>query len=247
MSLLLNKVASIGLRLLPANPARIFLSQRGIRARQIIFRHKIPRYKKDLKNLPELTKLLVKPDNPQHIEDAIGLRRQKLAVYKEYLPEKFNTNLIESLFHPDNDIDRLLRLIDEHLFTMTSFYLATSFEAIDDMMRANLCDPSTVRVSPEFEKLCTRTLYKIRFFEADEILKLVKCLSTLRAPENTLIVQAALQMARHLVNDFNGDELDTLTEALEHIEPAQAELEGKSLLSLLKKVKSFKKENKLLT
>ena len=45
-------------------------------------------------------------------------------------------------------------------------------------------------VALEFKQLCDRSLLKMRFFEADEVLMLVICLSMIDLPEDTLLVQA---------------------------------------------------------
>ena len=147
------------------------------------------------------------------------------------MPTNSKPVLLEALLNPENDVDKLLRIIDQNLETMTSFYLGVSFEALDDVIRYNNCDPTTVAVSPEFERLCAKTLIKVRFFEAEEVLKLIMCLSHLRLSENLLICQAALQMARHLINDFNRDESDTLVSCLDKF---QIEDRDKSFIPALK-------------
>lgn len=145
-------------------------------------------------------------------DDAIRLRTQKLDVYKSFMPKNCDTTLIESLFNPNiTNVDQLLRLIDDNLDTMTSFYIAVSFEVLDDHMRSKFCDPCTVVVSPEFKRLCTKALYKMRYFESDEVIKVIKCLSTAKIPEDSLIGQAALKMARCLINDFEPQELKLLS------------------------------------
>lgn len=192
------------------------------------FRTKLPQYKKILGDLPPLTGPLT---NREPIEDPAKLRTEKLDTYLSYVPVGSNTNLLEAIFKAD-DVDKLLRIIDENLVTMTSFYLGLSFEALDDMMRANLCDPATVAVAPEFRHLCSKTIYKLRFFESDEVLKLLKCTATLRVPEDRLIVQALLEMARNHINDFTIKELKTLEESLQEFEPIRKGRE--SLLLVLK-------------
>lgn len=221
----------------------ITVPNRGVRGVIRPIRTKLPQYKKNLQNLPPLTGLLTeRVEEFVNIKDFKSLRLRKLAVYKEYMPVKSNTVLLEALFNPENDIDRLLRIIDDNLSSMNSFYLGISFEALCDMVRFGSCEPATILVSPEFKTLCSKTLLKVRFFEADEVLKLVKCLSSLHIPENTLIVQAAFQMARHLINDFNFEELESLLESLQTFEVIQDD--KKSLLIALKN--SIPKAIKLL-
>lgn len=195
-------------------------SRRHIKSVRKVFRTKLKPYKLDLGQLPPLTGLLTsateaKEEPGSHALQSLNdLWSHKMEVYKAFLPVNQKPVLLEALFNPQNDIDTLLRVIDENLISMTSFYVATSFEALDDMMRHGQCDISTVAVSPELKRLCARTLYKIRFFEADEVLKLLKCLATIRLPEEVLLSQAAFQMARHLINDFNLNELRTLSDCL---------------------------------
>lgn len=222
-------------KLLLATNLVMMINKRGIRAQNRIYRTSIPMVKNNLKNLPNLTGLLVSREQPANLSEAIQIREQKLSVYKSFMPFNADTNLIEALFHPDNDIDRLLRIIDENLITMTSFYIGVSFEVIDDMLRANLCEKSTVFVSPEFERLCRKALFKIRFFEADEILKLIKCLSTLQVPESTLLAQAAFQMTRHLINDLNLEELESLSDSLNTFKIEQ-ESDKSLLVALIKAI-----------
>lgn len=179
----------------------------------VMRRETLPRVKNNLKNLPRLTELLTSPPELRTLEDAIKLRQSKLEVYKAYMPLDSNTVLIESLFNrQNNDLDELLRIIDNNLDSMTSFYLAVSFEVIDDFIRAQLGDPLTVAVSPEFRRLIVKTLYKLRYFEADEVLKLIKCLSSVEVPKDCLIMQGALKMARCLINDFDQNELIALAD-----------------------------------
>ena len=198
------------------------LPRRNIRGVRRMFRQELPQYKTDLANLPPLTQLLTlnedtnsNLESSQLLKSLNELRVKKLDTYKFYLPIDQKPVLLEALLNTNNDIDRLLRIIDENLETMTSFYVAVSFEALDDMMRYHQCDIGTVIVSPELKRLCKRALYKIRFFEADEILKLIKCISTMDLPEESLLSQSAFQMARHLINDFNLDELETLSVCLD--------------------------------
>lgn len=230
---------------LPRLTPIIALSNRGIkRAQTIVMREKLPRYKKDTYNLPPLTDLMTKQLDNIQLNEAIELRTKKLNTYKEYLPSGTNVNYLEALFNENsNDIDQVLKIIDENLITLNSFHVAISFEVLSDLMEANLCDPMTIIVSPEFKRLCQRTIYKIRFFECDEVLKLLKCLSNLNTPEDTLLVQAGLQMARHHINDFNYDELVLLSRVLESfkeiIEPS------KSLLVMLKKIAPRARERQI--
>lgn len=234
----------------------LVLPRRNIRAVRRIFRQKLPQYKTDLGDLPPLTQLLTlkdesasDPDSSQLLKSLNELRTKKLETYKCYLPVNQKPVLLEALLSTDNDIDRLLRIIDENLETMTSFYIAVSFETLDDMMRYRQCDIGTVIVSPELKRLCKRALYKMRFFEADEILKLVKFISIIELPEESLLSQSAFQMARHLINDFNLDELETLSECLEKFKISDTS--KKSLLLALKDaipvVKVNQVEEKLLT
>lgn len=209
-------------------------NQRG--AKNVIFktiRTKLPKYKKNLARLPPLTDLLTRLDYTVDLKKIMNTRCEKLEVYKQYIPVGANTNYLEAIFHVDtNDSDRILEIIELNLETLNSFYLAVTFEALDDLMFAELCEPLDFAQSRVFKELCTKTLYKIRFFESDEVLKLLKCISRIGIAEDTLIVQAALQMARHHINDYNIKELDmlmlTLTRFKEIIEPS------KSLLVALK-------------
>lgn len=216
-------------RIFVSSPRLYTIITRGLRRDHRIFRTKLPKYKVNVSQVPPLTELLTNGN----AEDFLELRREKLEVYKKYIPERYNKNLLEALFNENSNIDYLLNVISENIETMTSFYLGVAFEALDDMMRAKLCQPETVAVSPEFRQLCTKTLYKIRFFEPDEILKLLKCVSTLRLPEDILLVQAALHMARNQINEYNLDELRTLSESLNSIRAVDAQ--DKSLLVAMKK------------
>lgn len=193
-------------------PTKIFT--RGASDQQKNLRQKLPQYKRILGDLPPLTGLLT---SQKVIEDAAKLRSEKLDIYLSYVPVGSNTNLLEAIFKADN-VDNLLSVIDANLITMTSFYIGISFEALDDIMRANLCDKATVAVAPEFRRLCSKAIYKMRFLEADEVLKLLKCLSTLKVPENMLIVQATLQMARNHINEFTIKELETLENAIDQFD-----------------------------
>lgn len=217
-------------------PNLLFLrfSRRNIKAIKRIPRTELPRYKINLRNLPPLTELLTNPGDITDINVAIRIRVEKLNIYKKYLPVGSNTNLIEALFSPENDIDKLLRIVDDNLETMSSFYIGLSFEVLSDMVEGQLCDPDTILFSPEFKKLCKKTLYKLRFFEADELLKLIKCLSYLDIPENTLLVQASFNMTRHLINDFSEPELQALSVSLEKFKPIEDEKIG--LLNALKSI-----------
>lgn len=157
------------------------------------------------------------------------LRKEKLEVYKQYLPDRSNTNLLEALLHPENnDFDKLLRIIDHNLVTMNSFYVGVSFEVLNDSVELDLCHPSTIAASPEFKHLCEKSLYKLRFFESDELLKVIKCLVNVGVPKDTLIVQGTLQMIRHLINDFEVQELQALSATLEKMPSVDHRIEGES-------------------
>lgn len=228
--------------------AYTIITKRGVRRGQPkIFRTKLPKYRTETYGLPPLTSLLTSP-KPLGItlQQAIQIRLEKLEIYKKYLPTDSNTNYIEALFNKQsNDIDDVLKIIDANLNTLNSFYTAISFEVLNDLIEANLCDPMTILVSPEFKRLCKKTIFKVRFFESDDLLKLIKCLSNLSISENTLIVQAALQMTRHHINDFNYDELLSLRDSLNKFEE---KIEApKSLLVALKNItpKALERQIKL--
>lgn len=216
---------------------------RGLRGMIKPQRTRLHKYQKNILNLPPLTQLLVASIESKSLEKAKELRVEKLAVYKSYMPNDNNFTLLEALFHPNHDVGQLLQVIEANLESMNSFYIAISFEVLDDMMRAQLCHVATVIVSPEFRKLCTKALYKMRFFESDEILKIIKCLSTIQVPENSLIAQAALQMSRYLLNDFDEHELKALGQALEQMK-VQHEPK-KSLLEAIKKAQQILLQSKL--
>lgn len=211
------------------------VSSRGIKAEKKIFRTKLPRYKIDLGSLPPHSELLTQEEDPtvSDVHSHGQLMSEKLTVYKQFQPPGTKTILLEALFKPDNDVDQLLRIIDENLLTMSSYYIALSFEVLDDMMRFNPDTRSTIAVSPELKRLATRALYKLRYFEADELLRLIKCVSRLGMPEDTLLVQSALQMTRHLINDFEPDELKCLEKYLERFEVIDTS--EKSLLAAIKR------------
>jgi len=215
-------------------------SKRGVRAVRIVRRTRLPRFRRDLGDLPPLTEHLTLGSKTDHdftgqlgIENSLkDLWNKKLQVYKAYMPDNFKPVLLESMYDASNDIDKTLRLIDLNLETMTSFYVANSFEIISDQVHFEPSYKDTVLVSPEFKRLCKKTLLKMRFFESDELLKLIICLSRLQLPENTVIVQSTLQMIRHLINDFNYEELDSLKSTLESFEVIDNS--KKNLLVILK-------------
>lgn len=214
-------------------PSQTLIINRGLKAEKKLFRTKLPRYKLDLGSLPPLTELLTQTELCDNVTTLEQLFSEKLTVYKQYLPSDTKHVLLEALFNPSNDIDQLLRIIDENLPTMTSFYIATSFEVLDDMMRYHPDIVETVAVSPELRRLATRALYKVRYFDSDELLKLIKCATTLGMPEDTLLVQSGLQMIRHLINDFEPDELKSLEEHLEKFKVIDSS--DRSLLVAIKK------------
>lgn len=207
-------------KILTHGGCNIFIT-RGLKAVKIINRKALPKYKRDLNDLPPLTKYLtIGEARDVDQEQALTLKdlwEKKLATYKSYLPMTHSTKpiLLEAMFNPSNDIDNLLRIIQDNLETMTSFYVANAFEVLDDQIQYNDQYRHVIIVAPEFRSLCGKALFKMRFFEADEILKIVKCLATLQLPEETLIVQSTLQMVRHLINDFDYNELVTLRLSLE--------------------------------
>jgi hypothetical protein len=207
---------------------------RNVRGVRKIFRQTLPKYKNNLMNLRSWQEM----PNGDEVSSLEGLWRNRTDYYKLYMPANQGHILLEALFNPNNDIDQLLRIIDENLPTMNSFYLATSFEALNDMMQMGQCDIDTVLVSPELKNLCERSLLKLRFFDADEVLKLIKCLSTMSVPEDTLIVQSALQIARHLINDFNPDELAELRQSLDQFRVTDES--RKSLLIAMKQATTIK-------
>jgi len=129
------------------------------------------------------------------------------------LPVNSNTNLIEALFHLDNDIGRLLKIIDDE-----PLYSPVFRETID-MLQARLCETSTVAMAPEFRRLCDRSLLKMRFFEADGVLKLFKCLSIIDLPEDTLLVWAVCSNGPRALKDLTIKELGALSHSLEMFHP----------------------------
>lgn len=219
---------------------------RGVKKVTKITREKLPKYRNDLSKLPPLTKLLVKDidKSAERIATASKLRQEKLDIYKHYMPDRIDTNLIEALFATDNnDIDKLLRVIDINLVTMNSFYVGVCFEVISDMIDLGLCESSTVAAAPEFKRLCEKTLFRLRFFESDDLLKLIKCLSKVGVTGDALIVQGALQMTRHLINDFEIEELEALETTLSRFECSDMN-DKRSLLSAIRKAIPVTKQQK---
>lgn len=198
----------------------------GIRGVRRVFRTPLPKYRKNLLELPPLTSLLTSNERPKDFKQ---LKQEKLLTYKSYIPDNAKVPLLEALFNSSNDIETLLQIIDDNLDTMTSFYIAVSFEALDDFIHEYPESASTIIVAPEFKKLCTKALFKCRHFESDETLKTLKCLATLAMPEDLLIVQAVLQMTRHLINDYNISELNTLMNSLEKLK--MSNIKGKTSLA----------------
>lgn len=169
----------------------------------------MPKYQNSLSRLEPLSDILI----DGRIDSLEENCRRKLELYKQYLPPNHNTVLLEALLGA-KDIDTLLMVIDENLESMNSFLLAVSLEALTDQVRLASASPETILVSPEFKRLSTVLLYKMRYFETDEVLKLLNCLNVLNVPGKKLISQCAFQMTRYLINSFNMKELRHLNELL---------------------------------
>lgn len=176
-------------------------------------RTKLPRYKLDVYKLPIQSRNLLPIINKDRT-----ILLERLEIYKTYIPSNTSTVLLEALFNPNNDIDSLLNIIDINLPSMTSFYLALSFESLDNAIQLEFCHPETILVSPEFKRLCQRTIFRLRFFESDEIVKLIKCLAILGVQEDTFVMQASLQMAKYWINDYDSMELDVMQQSLARID-----------------------------
>lgn len=206
------------------------VNRRGIRSYQRIKRTVLPQYKRTLNELPQSDYL----DNNDGIDNLADLWSKKLNAYKIYLPMTYVPKpvLLEAMYDSNNDIEASLRIIQDNLTTMTSFYIGNSFEVLHDQVLYNEEYKCTVLSAPEFRALCGKALYKMRFLEADELLKVSKCLSILGIQEDTLIVQSTLQMIRHSINDFSYNELKDLEYHLEKFDDLRKT--HTSLLAILK-------------
>lgn len=192
------------------------IQTRYLRYHMRLFRDKLPKYKRDPGKLPHLTELLTQKESPPDLECFRKMKLEKLEVYRAYIGK--TTVLLDGLLNPDTDDgDKLLRVIDENLDAMTSFYLGVSFEALDDLIRAGLCQADTVLHAPEFRRLCSKTLFKLRYFDCDEVVKLIKCLAIVKLPSNSLLIQATYKMAQHLINDFCPNELEIVIDSMANL------------------------------
>ncbi|XP_065284955.1 FAST kinase domain-containing protein 2, mitochondrial-like isoform X2 [Dermacentor albipictus] len=123
-------------------------------------------------------------------------------------PSKDADILAEQLQRAKN-VDRILELVVQHHRVMNNAQVLTAFTCLHDSIRQQpeQVDFKSLTSHPGFRELCNRALKRMRYYEAQEVLSLLKLCTLLQIPTNTALVQAIGQMLKHSINSLTLSEL----------------------------------------
>ncbi|XP_037573552.1 uncharacterized protein LOC119456030 [Dermacentor silvarum] len=123
-------------------------------------------------------------------------------------PSKDADILAEQLQRAKN-VDRVLELVVQHHRVMNNAQVLTAFTCLHDVIRQQpeQVDFKSLTSHLGFRELCNRALKRMRYYEAPEVLTLLKLSTLLHIPANTALVQAIGQMLKHSINSLTLSEL----------------------------------------
>ncbi|KAL1426377.1 hypothetical protein MTO96_003386 [Rhipicephalus appendiculatus] len=116
--------------------------------------------------------------------------------------------LTEQLQRAKN-VDRLLDLVGQHHRVMNNAQVLTAFTCLHDVIKQQpkQADFKSLTSHPGFRELCNRALKRMRFYETQDVLSLLKFSTLFQIPANTALVQAIGQMLKHSINSLTLSEL----------------------------------------
>lgn len=100
--------------------------------------------------------------------------------------------------------DRVLELVGQHHRVMNNAQVLTAFTCLHDVIRQHpeRLDFKTLTSHPGFRELCNRALKRMRFYETDDVLSMLRLTTFFQIPANTALVQAMGQMLKHNINSL---------------------------------------------
>jgi len=128
---------------------------------------------------------------------------------KRNIPEGDYDILTEAIIK-STTIEEMLELISLHHSVMNNRHLSEAFESLHDIIRmSNIYNEECIQMlsSPQYKQLCNRAMKRIRYFQPQEILTILKSLLFIKVSPKTMIIQSLLQMARQLINDFSLEQI----------------------------------------
>lgn len=98
--------------------------------------------------------------------------------------------------------DRVLELVGQHHRVMNNAQVLTAFTCLHDVIRQHpeRLDFKALTSHPGFRELCNRALKRMRFYETDDVLSMLRLTTFFQIPANTALVQAIGQMLKHNIN-----------------------------------------------
>ncbi|KAL3234177.1 hypothetical protein MRX96_022695 [Rhipicephalus microplus] len=107
------------------------------------------------------------------------------------------------------NVDRLLDLVGQHHRVMNNAQVLTAFTCLHDVIKQQpkQADYKSLTSHPGFRELCNRALKRMRFYETQEVLLLLKFSALFQIPASTALVQAMGQMLKHSINSLSLSEL----------------------------------------
>lgn len=123
-------------------------------------------------------------------------------------PSKDADILTEQLERAKN-VEKLLDLVGQHHRVMNNAQVLTAFTCLHDVIRQHpkQVDYKSLTSHLGFRELCNRALKRMRFYETQELLSLLKLSTFFQIPANTALVQAIGQMLKHSINSLTLSEL----------------------------------------
>jgi hypothetical protein len=128
---------------------------------------------------------------------------------KRNIPEGDYDILTEAIIK-STTIEEMLELISLHHSVMNNRHLSEAFESFHDIIRmSNRYNEESIQMfsSPQYKLLCNRAMKRMRYFQPQEILTILKSLLFIKVSPKTMIIQSLLQMARQLINDFSLEQI----------------------------------------
>lgn len=105
--------------------------------------------------------------------------------------------------------DRVLELVGQHHRVMNNAQVLTAFTCLHDVIRQHpeRLDFKALTSHLGFRELCNRALKRMRFYETEDVLSMLRLTTFFQIPANTALVQAIGQMLKHNINTLTLSQL----------------------------------------
>lgn len=131
----------------------------------------------------------------------------KIAKMEKLIPKE--VDVLAETISKCQYLDDFMKLIDDHVVVMNTKHLALCFHLFDERFKLSGSGIQRKEITESliFDKLCKRTMKRLRYFEASDLITILKSLARLQISANTGIVRGILQLLRHHLQDLTVEQI----------------------------------------